>query len=108
MPLDLASRYSDLQAFEIRHATRGLTRSLPLRRPRLSGDGAIAARHNEAAEPLDGVAMRQLGREDRFWMILDLRPELPPPSRLPEEVQPGEVVSLPSRVHMGRVRRPGP
>lgn len=102
MPAGPLSRYRDLPAIPVRHATRGDTRSLPIRRP-LAPPPPVVGRHRVAAyEPADLLARRFLGREELLWRLLDANG-----GRAPDAFVPGEVLAVPSPDDATRVRRDG-
>jgi hypothetical protein len=104
MPVTLYSRYRQLPLLEIPHARRGLTRSLPIRRapspqPR---PGASRAHRFKGYETADWLALKYFGREDLYWHIMDVNG-----GRLPNDLEPGEVVQIPPLTLATRVDRPG-
>ncbi len=104
MPVTLYSRYRQLPLLEIPHATRGLTRSLPIRRAPSPQPltGASRAHRFAGYETVDLLALKYFGREDLYWHVLDVNG-----SRLPEDLEPGEVVQIPPLTLATRVERPG-
>jgi hypothetical protein len=102
VPAGPLSRYRDLPELEVAHATRGATRSLPVRRA-AAPPPQVVRRHRLAAyEPLDVLARRYLGREELLWRILDA-------NRRPAGAvfAPGELLDIPALEDAARVRRSG-
>ena len=72
MPVSPFSRYRNLPIFEVSHATRGLTSSLPIRRLPVSPVPAQSFQHCYADyETADILALKYFGREDLYWYLLD-------------------------------------
>jgi nucleoid-associated protein YgaU len=102
MPVGPFSRYRDLRALEVVHATRGSTRSLPVRR-RPSAVAAGTVEHQlRGFETPDLLALRYYGREDLYWWILDANG-----GRRPDSLAPGEPLVVPPLELATRVSRPG-
>jgi hypothetical protein len=103
MPVDPFSRYRDLPVLEVRHATRGVTRSLPIRRLPVPPPPPESQQHRFTGfEPADLLALKYLSREDLYWHILDANG-----GRLPDAFQPGELLLIPPLDLATRVLRPG-
>lgn len=102
MPVSPFSRYRDLHAIEVVHATRGATRSLPVRRPSSGVPPAMIGHRLGGFETLDLLALRYYGREDLYWWILDANG-----GRSPGSFAAGEPVAVPPLELATRVSRPG-
>ena len=103
MPVGPFSRYANLPILEVQHATRGVTRSLPLRRPPVPPPPAGSRQHRYAGfEATDLLALKYLGREELYWHLMDANG-----GRLPEDFQPGEMLLIPPLDVATRVVRPG-
>lgn len=102
MPVGPFSRYRDLAPLEVRHATRGTTRSLPIRR-RMARRSAGGRRHvfREFETP-DLLALRLYGREELYWHLLDAND-----CRLPDSFEAGEKLEIPPLALATRLRLPG-
>ncbi|MCT9078069.1 hypothetical protein [Streptomyces fulvoviolaceus] len=96
------SRYRGMEALEVRHATRGTTRSLPVRRALPApADPATARRHRWTGyDTVDLLALRTLGREDLYWALLDANS-----GRLPDSYRPGDLLLVPSADDATRIER---
>ena len=90
MPVGPSSRYRDLPSVTVSHPTRGATRSLAVRRmprPELPPAGQHRFAGFEAA---DLLSLRYFAREELYWHLLDHNG-----GRLPDELQPGEMLDIP-------------
>ncbi|MFF1321257.1 hypothetical protein ACGFY0_14340 [Streptomyces chartreusis] len=96
------SRYRGMEAFQVHHATRGATRSLPVRREIPDpADPATARRHRWTGyDAVDLLALRHLGREDLYWVLLDANS-----GRLPDSYRPGDLLLVPLTDDATRIRR---
>ena len=102
MPAGPFSRYRDLPIVVVEHATRGETRSLPVRRV-AAPPRPVARRHRVAGyDTIDILARRYLGREDLYWQLLDAND-----GRRPDSLVPGELINVPTLDAATQVRRPG-
>jgi phage tail protein X len=102
MPAGPFSRYRDLSIVVVEHATRGETRSLPVRRT-AAPPAPVARRHRVAGyDTIDILARRYFGREDLYWQLLDANA-----GRRPDSLIPGELIDVPTLDAATRVRRPG-
>lgn len=102
MPATPFSRYRDLPVVVARHETRGVTRSLPIRR-KVSAPPLQAQLHRfNSFEPIDLLALRFFGREDLYWQILDAND-----GRLPDSFATGELLVVPPLAAATLVERPG-
>lgn len=103
MPVSPYSRYRNLPTLEISHPTRGPTRSLPLRRVPVPTTVVGSQRHQFTAfETPDLLSLRQYGREDLYWYLLDANNH-----RLPDDFQAGARITLPPLQFATRIQRPG-
>jgi hypothetical protein len=103
MPVGPFSRYANLPILELLHATRGTTRSLPIRRPPVSPPPPGSLQHRYAGfETADLLALKYLGREELYWHLLDANG-----GRLPVAYEPGETLVIPALETATRVVRPG-
>lgn len=102
MPATPFSRYRDLTVVVVRHETRGVTRSLPIRRRPVPPLPPAQLHRFNSFEPIDLLALRFFGREDLFWQLLDANG-----GRLPDEFAPGELLAVPPLAAATRVERPG-
>ena len=96
------SRYRDLPVLVVRHGTRGVTRSLPIRRGPAAPLGQVKLHRYAAYDAVDLIARREYGREDLFWQLLDANG-----GRLPDSFAPGETLVVPPLETATRVVRPG-
>ncbi len=103
MPVSTCSRYRNLAVVEVTSATRGRTRSLPLRRLPEPPAGAGHRHRITGYDTADLLALRYLGREDLFWRVLDANG-----GRLPGAFVPGEMLEIPPLDTATRVERRGP
>ncbi|QQM44579.1 hypothetical protein [Streptomyces liliifuscus] len=97
------SRYRGMEALQVHHATRGATRSLPVRRalPAPAADPAVSRRHRWTGyDAVDLLALRFLGREDLYWALLDANS-----GRLPDSYRPGDLLLIPSADDATRIER---
>ena len=102
MPVSPFSRYRNLALPEVVHATRGVTRSLPIRRPRASLSPLGMRQHRFAGyDTLDLLALKYFGREELYWYLMDANG-----GRLPENFAPGEILMIPPLSTATRVERP--
>ena len=91
MPVNLFSRYRDLAVLEVNHATRGVTRSLPIRRLDTDAQAIGGQLHRFASyESADLLSLKYFNREELYWHLLDANS-----GRLPDEFQPGEMLAIP-------------
>ena len=91
MPVSPISRYRNLNSVEVFHATRGPTRSLPIRRfPIVSSIGGSRPHRFLGHEGADLLALKYLSREELYWHLLDANG-----GKLPDELQPGEMLQIP-------------
>jgi hypothetical protein len=103
VPVGPFSRYRDLDPVEVVHASRGRTRSLPVRRLPTPDPGPGARRRRFTGyEPVDLLALRYLGREELYWWLLDANG-----GRLPDALTVGEPLLIPPLDLATRVERPG-
>jgi hypothetical protein len=102
MAVGAFSRYRDLDVLPVAHATRGMTRSLPVRRA--PEPPPIMARPHRFGgfETVDLLARRYFGREELFWRLLDANGH-----RLPDQFAVGEVLAVPPLETATSVARPG-
>jgi hypothetical protein len=85
------SRYRNLSILEVEHATRGTTRSLPVRRSPVSAPPIDSNRHRFSGyEAVDLLALKYFGREELYWHLLDANH-----GRLPDSFEPGEIIIIP-------------
>ena len=96
------SRYRDLEALHVRHATRGDTRGLPVRRAPAPPPAALRLHRLGGYEPLDALARRYLGREELLWRLRDANG-----GREPHAFAAGELIAIPSLEDATSVRRTG-
>ena len=103
MPVGPFSRYRNLEPLAVSHARRGVTRSLPIRRPPPAPAPEGGRRHRIAAfESADLLALRFYGREELFWHLLDANG-----GRLPDAFEPGEELEVPPLALATRIQLPG-
>ncbi len=102
MPVSAFSRYRNLPFLEVSHATRGATRSLPIRRspPSLLPSG-IRQHRFASYEAADLLALKYFSREDLYWHILDAND-----GQLPDTLEPGEMLLIPPLSLATRIERP--
>lgn len=101
MPVSPLSRYRNLTTLEIAHSTRGSTRSLPIRRlPIVSTIGGSRPHRFLGHETADLLALKYLSREELYWHLLDVNG-----GKLPDELQPGEMLQVPPLGPATRVDR---
>lgn len=102
MPVSPFSRYRNLPLQVVSHPTRGVTRSLPIRRPPVSPSALGSQRHRWAGyDTLDLLALKYLGREELYWHVMDANG-----GRLPNQFEPGEIIVIPALNNATRVERP--
>jgi phage tail protein X len=101
MPVSPFSRYRDLPVVVVSHQSRGVTRSLPIRRRAAEIIGRGRQHRVSAFDELDLLARRFYGREDLYWQILDANA-----GRLPDSFTPGETLTIPPPETATRVERP--
>lgn len=101
MPVGPFSRYRNLTVLEISHPTRGITRSLPIRRrpivSSITGNHPHRFVDHEAA---DLLALKYLSREELYWHLLDVNG-----GTLPDDWEPGQVLQIPPLGPATRVDR---
>jgi hypothetical protein len=102
VPATPFSRYRGLQLVVARHETRGVTRSLPIRRTVEAPLLQAQVHRLGSFEAVDLLALRYFGREDLYWQILDANG-----GRLPESFAPGELLVIPPLAAATSVERPG-
>jgi hypothetical protein len=102
MPVGPFSRYRDLGAVHVVHATRGVTLSLPIRRRSSAVPPAMLEHRLLGFETPDLLALRYYGREDLYWWILDANG-----GRSPDSFAVGEPLAVPPLELATRVSRPG-
>lgn len=103
MPVGPFSRYASLPILEVQHATRGTTRSLPIRRLPVPPPPPGSRQHRYAGfETADLLALKYFGRGELYWHLMDANG-----GRLPEAFQPGETLLIPPSDMATRVVRPG-
>jgi hypothetical protein len=91
MPVNLFSRYRNLALLEINHATKGVTRSLPIRRLNSNTQTGGGQLHRFAGyESTDLLSLKYFNREDLYWHLLDANG-----GRLPDDFKPGEMLTIP-------------
>jgi hypothetical protein len=100
MPAGPFSRYRDLPVVVVVHQTRGVARSLPIRRRPVTATGQGRLHRVSAFDELDLLARRLYGREDLYWQILDANG-----GRLPGSFAPGETMTIPPAETATRVER---
>ena len=101
MPVNTYSRYRNLNALSISHGTRGRTRSLPIRRlPVVPSVTGTRSHRFTGYESADLLALRYLSREDLYWYLLDINGK-----RLPDQLEPGEMLQIPPLAPATRVDR---
>jgi hypothetical protein len=104
MPVSPFSRYRNLPTLEVPHASRGLTRSLPIRRRPPPSLPPNSRQHQFADyDTADLLALKHLGREELYWYLLDANG-----GQLPHEFEVGEMISIPPLTLATRIERPGP
>jgi nucleoid-associated protein YgaU len=102
MPVDPLSRYRNLPALQVVHATRGTTRSLAIRRSPLPPAPASSRTHRFTSyDTVDLLAHKFFGHEELYWAILDYNGQ-----RSPDEFQPGDQLTIPPLAQVTRVQRP--
>ena len=102
MPVSPFSRYRNLPLEEVSHSTRGVTRSLAIRRTQVSMPQIGAKRHRFAGyDTLDLLALKHFGREELYWHLMDANG-----ARLPDHFQIGEIVIIPPVNTTTRIERP--
>jgi nucleoid-associated protein YgaU len=101
MPVGPFSRYRDLPVVVVAHQTRGVTRSLPIRRRPTEVTGQGRVHRLSAFDEVDLLARRFYGREDLYWLILDANQ-----GRLPDAFMPGETLTIPPQDAATQVERP--
>lgn len=102
MPVLLNSRYYGLSTYEATDAKGETHPTVAIRLHSPPGPDAGIAQHRlVGAETLEYLAWRQYGSSAAWWRIADAGPPV-----FPLDVQPGDVVNLPSAIHVGRVERP--
>lgn len=101
MPVDPLSRYRSLPTIQIVHPRRGVTRGLALRRPPRAPlpEGSRTYRYAAYDAP-DLIAYKLYGHEELYWNLLDYNGQ-----RLPDELKPGEQLTVPPLSQVTRVRR---
>jgi hypothetical protein len=102
VPVGPFSRYRDLELLVVRHATRGDTRSLPIRRRQLPPEPPARLHRFGGYETADLLARRYFGREDLYWRLLDANG-----GRLPDSFVAGELLTVPPLATATAVERPG-
>lgn len=101
MPVSPISRYRNLTALDVSHPTKGLTRSLPIRRlPIASAIGGSRPHRFLGHEGTDLLALKYLSKEELYWHLLDANG-----GKLPDEFQPGEMLQIPPLGPATRVDR---
>jgi hypothetical protein len=91
MSVNLFSRYRSLPTLEINHAQKGVTRSLPIRKPTSPTQIEIARQHRFGSyETADLLALKYFNREELYWHLLDAND-----GRLPDDFKPGELLNIP-------------
>ncbi len=103
MPVSPFSRYRNLIPLEVRHADRGATRSLPIRRLPMPMAASGRPHRFSGFDTVDLLAHRYFGREALYWYLLDANG-----GRMPSELEVGEFLSIPPLELATRVQRPGP
>lgn len=102
MPVSPFSRYRNLPLQDVSHPTRGVTRSLPIRRSPVSPPTLGSQRHRFAGyDTLDLLALKHFGREELYWHVMDANG-----GRLPDQFEPGEIILIPPLSTATRVERP--
>lgn len=96
------SRYRDLPVLVVEHETRGVTRSLPIRRDAAAPAGQARLHRLGGFDSVDLLARRYYGREDLYWQILDANG-----NRLPDSFAPGELLVVPPLETATQVERSG-
>jgi nucleoid-associated protein YgaU len=94
------SRYRDLPVLQVQHATRGVTRSLPIRRTLSAPQTAERLHRLTGFDSLDMLALRFLGSEELYWYLLDANG-----GRLPDQFTPGELIIIPPAGPATQVQR---
>ena len=104
MPVSPFSRYRNLPTLDIVHASRGRTRSLPIRRPSPSPTTFLGGRQHRfgAYESADLLALRYFGREDLYWHVLDANGV-----KLPDGLEAGEILQIPPLSTATQIELPG-
>jgi nucleoid-associated protein YgaU len=102
MPVSPFSRYRNLPLYEVAHPSRGVTRSLAIRRLPVSPLSVGVRRHRFAAyDTLDLLALKYFGREELYWHLIDANG-----GRLPDHFEPGEILMIPPLNTATRIERP--
>jgi hypothetical protein len=102
VPVTPFSRYRALDLVEVAHATRGRTRSLPVRRRPQPPPTRTTPHRFAGYETADLLALRYYGREDLHWWLLDANGGRPPDS-----FAPGEILAIAPLELATQVSRPG-
>ncbi len=102
MPVGPISRYRNLAVFTVVHPTRGITQSLPIRRPPILQGGGGRQQPFTSYDSFDLMALRFLGTEQLYWFILDANG-----GQLPAEYEVGETILIPAQAAATRVSRSG-
>lgn len=99
MPVKLDSPYARLPILRVETPSGSMTDVVSLRL--LPSDTQIAGRHRViAGEAVDSIARAAYGDERLWWRILDANPLV-----YPLDVQPGDVLDMPSPGPATRVTR---
>ena len=102
MPISPFSRYRNLPLQVVSHPTRGVTRSLPIRRLPISSPTLGSRRHRFAGyETLDLLALKYFGREELYWHVMDANG-----GRLPDQFEPGKIIQISDLSSATRIERP--
>lgn len=102
MPVSPFSRYKNLPFIEVEHASRGQTRSLPVRRQSQTVPTTGRKHRFNGFEDVDLLALKHFGREELYWHLLDANG-----GRLPDDFEIGEIIMIPPLDQATRVQRPG-
>ncbi len=94
------SRYQGMDVVQVRHQTRGATRSLPVRRLQPVPATADRLHRYTGYDTTDLLALRFFGREDLYWFLLDANG-----GRLPDDYRPGELIVVPPAEDVTRIQR---
>jgi hypothetical protein len=100
MPVKPDSRFANLNILQVQAPDGSVRRVVALRlgQPVIEG---IASRHMVTQdEPLDLLAYRLYGSEGLWWRILDANPLI-----YPFDIQPGDVLNLPTPGPVTRITR---